>query len=94
MPIASAGSGGKRRDIVGLSICLEGEQFGKVFEPEPFFTFFLMLQESKVQINNESKNQLFFLINKAKDKCGKYSNKVFANDSTSVGIGYKPWNTI
>lgn len=45
VPMASAGSGGKRRDMVGLSIWREGEQLGSVFEPEPFFTFFLMLQK-------------------------------------------------
>lgn len=38
---------GSRRDMVGLSTCREGEQLGSVFDPEPFFTFFLMLHRNR-----------------------------------------------
>jgi len=44
VPMASAGSAGTRCPIVGDSTALEGELLeGSVFDPEPFFTFFLIL---------------------------------------------------
>jgi hypothetical protein len=53
--MASAGSAGSRRPIVGDSTALEGELLeGSVFEPEPFFTFFFILQH----MNNFSKLKL------------------------------------
>lgn len=46
VPMASDGSGGNFRPIVGESTVRDGDEFGRVRGLVPFFTFFLKLSKS------------------------------------------------
>jgi len=46
VPMASDGSGGNLRPIVGESTVRDGDELGSVRELVPFFTFFLKLSNS------------------------------------------------